>query len=137
MSQVKLAARFTKADQPLNGFTEAEFVAKTLREHGIDGYFVGRFTTRRITEELEDGVEVPTFAMVALEPLDGDDAAAAKALLGKSYEQRTGRRPDGAEQDPLFDVDLDDSGERKVPEKSGEEILAERAEAKAANGDGA
>lgn len=133
MSQVKLAARFTKADQPYNGFTEAEFVAKTLREHGLDGYFVGRFTTRRITEELEDGVEVPTYAMVALEPLDGDQAAAAKALLDKQYEQRTGRRADGAEQDPLFNVDGNGNG--GVPEAGAEELMAEHREAMAAKGD--
>ena len=111
MSQVKLAARFAKADQPLNGFTESEFVDEILRNHGGEGYGVFRWTTRRITDELEDGVRVPSFAFVALEPLSGDQADAAKELLAERYKERTGRTIGSDEPDPTLFDGPDDDGE--------------------------
>lgn len=133
MAQVKLAAKFTKDQQPYNGFTEDAHVAALIDDPHTRRYALVAYDVRRITEEIEDGTEVPTVSLVHIEPLSGDRADRAKADMKTLFHSRTGRND---EPDPgIFELDSD--GNPIVPEPSGEEIMAEREEAKAAErGDG-
>lgn len=126
MPQVKIAAQFTQDRKPYNGLSEDKHVAALIEEPQERRYALVAYDVRRITEEIEDGTEIPTVNFVQIEPVDGELAGRVKADMERLYQARTGR--DDEPQPSLFDGD----GERVVPDASGEEILAERAEANAA-----
>lgn len=136
MSQVKLAAKFTKAEQPYNGLTEEKLVSQLLDEPHGRRYALVAYEVRRITEEIEDGTQVPTANFVWIEPVAGDEADKVSARMKELFKGRNGREESEAPDPTLFDAAPD--GERQVPEASGEEIVAELDErrAKAAQGEG-
>jgi hypothetical protein len=132
MPQVKLAAKFTKDQQPYNGLTDDKHVAELIDQPHERRYALVAYDVRRITEEIEDGTEVPTVNLVHIEPLTGERAVKAKAEMKEMFHERTGRSD---EPDPgLFETDVD--GNPVVPEPDGEELLAEHREAKAAEAGG-
>lgn len=126
MPQVKLAAKFTKDQQPYNGLTDDAHVSALIEDPHTRRYALVAYDVRRITEEIEDGTEVPTVNLVQIEPVVGGDADRIKAEMKKLFKGRTGREEDA--QPTLFDRD----GEGGVPEASAEELMAERAEAQTA-----
>lgn len=129
MSQVKLAAKFTKSEQPYNGLTEEKLVSQLLDEPHGRRYALVAYEVRRITEEIEDGTQVPTANFVWIEPVAGNEADTTAARMKELFKERNGREESEAPDPTLFDAAPD--GERKVPDASGEELMAERAEAKA------
>lgn len=134
MSQIKLAAKFTKANQPYNGLTEDKIVAQLLDEPHGRRYALVAYEVRRITEEIEDGTQVPTANFVWIEPVAGERADEVAAEMKRLFKDRNGREESEAPDPTLFDEAPD--GERVVPEASAEEELAVHREAQAAKGEG-
>lgn len=129
---VNISATFSKDQKPLNGLATDRMVALLSDEAKLhDSYIVvARVRPHVIKTAAEDGTRTPTVRFDHIEPLEGDQAAAAVELLNAAYTERTGREPQME-----LDFDLDgDEGEREVPEASGEELLAEHEEQKAARG---
>jgi hypothetical protein len=120
---VNIAATFKKAERPMNGL-EA-IVDKLVDERLMHAEYVVVATVRPKFAKIdaEDGSRTPTVKFDHIEVLEDDAADDARKLLAERYEERTGR----GEQPPMdFGVD------GGVPEASGEEILAERREAREA-----
>lgn len=125
---VKISAQLTGERKEMNGLNriEAELLAQ---RHGTR-YAVIAFEVRRVSDEIDEGVEIPTIRIAHIEPVSGPEADQVREMLASAYRDRTGKSLEG---DPtLFDVT--DDGPREVPEADGAEILAERAERKAAGG---
>jgi hypothetical protein len=125
---VNIAATFKKADRPMNGLEE--ITDKLADERLMHAEYVVVATVRPKFAKIdaEDGSRTPTIRFDHIEVMEGDAADAARKLLDERYSERTGRDP---QQRLDFGVDGED-GERQVPEASGEEILAERREAREA-----
>lgn len=126
---VKTSAQLTRDKREFNGLDRIadELIAQP---RGVR-YAVVAYTVKRVSDEVDEGVKIPTVQIVHIEPLDADDER-AREILAERYQDRTGKTLDG---DPtLFDVAPGEAedGEREVPEASAEEILAEREERKAA-----
>jgi hypothetical protein len=125
---VNISAAFTKENKPNNGLVAIE-PALIDDELQHERYVVVAIVKPKFYKAVADeGTRIPTVVFDHIEVvLDPDDQEVVKKFLkGRLYE-RTGK--DMVEPDPtLFD---DPDGERQVPEASGEEIMAERAEAKA------
>ncbi|MEV4197047.1 hypothetical protein [Micromonospora globbae] len=124
---VKISAQLTRANREFNGLDriETELVDQPRGER----YAVVRYGVKRVTDEVDEGVEIPTVQIHHIEPVDGMQADRVREILAERYKDRTGKSLEG---DPtLFDV-VDGDGQRQVPEASADEILAERAERKAA-----
>lgn len=120
MSQVKLAAKFSKAEQPDNGMTDPRHVAAMIDEPHQERYAIVRYRTLRISDEIEEGTRVPTAKLTGIEPLGlNETEEEGRKLYEAANRERTGR-------DPQMALDFGVDGE--VPEPSGEEILAERRE---------
>ncbi|MFI7072079.1 hypothetical protein [Micromonospora sediminicola] len=138
---VKISAQLTRDRKEFNGLDRLhdELVEQP---RGVR-YAVVAYEVKRVTDEVAEGVEIPTIRLSHIEPVDGVHADRVRDILAERYKDRTGKSLDG---DPtLFDsvVPAGEDGERQVPEASAEEILAERDERKAAglpafsDGDGA
>jgi hypothetical protein len=140
MTAVTIRPTFSKDTRPSNGL---EGIAEDLLadNHAVH-YVVGVVTFAGGSVD-EDGAITPAVKFLGLEPLSGPGADDAKRILDVARKTRgLGRMEDGipANEPVLFDFDGDGKptvkanpdGEREVPEASGEEIMAERAEAKAA-----
>jgi hypothetical protein len=122
MSQVKLAAQFTKATQPYNGLTEDKHVAELIDEPHGRRYALIAYDVLRVSDEIKDGTQVPTVDLVWIEPVSGKEADDQAARMKELFKERNGRE-ESEEPDPtLFDG---------VPEASGEEIVAELDERRA------
>lgn len=128
---VKISAQLTRERKEFNGLDriEQELVDQP---RGIR-YAVVAYEVKRVTDEVAEGVEIPTIRLSHIEPVDGVHADRVRDILAERYKDRTGKSLDG---DPtLFDSVVpggDDQDDREVPEPSAEEILAERDERKAA-----
>ncbi|MEV4271961.1 hypothetical protein [Micromonospora aurantiaca (nom. illeg.)] len=127
---VKIAAQLTGANREFNGLNRIEHELVD-RPRGTR-YAVVAYEVKRVTDEVDEGVKIPTATIAHIEPLDSDDER-ARDLLAELYKDRTGKSLDG---DPtLFDSVVpggEADGEREVPEASADELMAERAERKAA-----
>lgn len=130
---VKTSAQLTRENKEFNGLDR---IADELIEqrHGVR-YAVVAFKVKRVSDEVDEGIEVPTVQFTHIEPVDGVQADRVRDILAERYKDRTGKSLDG---DPtLFDVAPgegggDGDGERRVPEAGAAEIMAEREERKAA-----
>ncbi|MEU4590028.1 hypothetical protein [Micromonospora aurantiaca (nom. illeg.)] len=128
---VKISAQLTRERKEFNGLDriEQELVDQP---RGIR-YAVVAFEVKRVTDEVAEGVEIPTIRLSHIEPVDGVHADRVRDILAERYKDRTGKSLDG---DPtLFDSVVpggEADGEREVPEASADELMAERAERKAA-----
>jgi hypothetical protein len=149
MTAVTIRPTFSKDTRPSNGL---EAIADDLiaDKHEVH-YVVGIVTWAGGSIDL-DGAITPAVKFLGIEPLTGDLAESAKTVLDSARKARgLGRMDDNLppREEMLFDFDgdghptisrgdgepetrLGPDGEREVPEASGEEILAEREEAKAA-----
>ncbi|TDC35675.1 hypothetical protein E1211_15325 [Micromonospora sp. 15K316] len=123
---VKISAQLTRERKEFNGLDriERELVDQP---RGVR-YAVVAFEVKRVSDEIDEGVEIPTIRLSHIEPVDGVQADRVRDMLAERYQDRTGKTLEG---DPtLFDV-VD--GEREVPEPSGAELLAEHREAREAS----
>lgn len=126
---VKIKASFKRDDKHFDGLSaiEAKLVDEDLMHERY--LVVAIVQPHRIDVLAEDGVKSATVKFAHIEVMDGDAAAAVKERLMTVYRDRTGR--DDEPQPTLFDGE---DGERRVPEASGEEIVAELDERRAAKG---
>ncbi|MET7949246.1 hypothetical protein [Micromonospora sp. NPDC005324] len=134
---VNISSAWTKENRPRNGLSEIE--GKLVNDQLLDASYwaVVRVEPNFYKVSSEDGSRTPTAKIAHIEvAVDEDDIEAVRSLLQRRYKDRTGI--DDQEPATLFDVapggeqDGDQDGERQVPEASADEILAERAERKAA-----
>ncbi|MEW2442811.1 hypothetical protein [Micromonospora marina] len=127
---VKIAAQLTGANREFNGLNRIEHELVD-RPHGTR-YAVVAYEVKRVTDEVDEGVKIPTASIAHIEAVDVDDLR-VRDILAERYKDRTGKSLDG---DPtLFDSVVpggENDGGREVPEPSADEILAERDERKAA-----
>nr|MDT0658059.1 hypothetical protein [Micromonospora sp. DSM 115978] len=126
---VKIAAKLTRERSSFNGLDrlQEELVDQP---HGTR-YAVVAYEVLRTTVEIEEGITVPTVQITHIEPVRDATADTVKEILAGAYKDRTGKALD-EEPASLFDVVPGDGDERVVPEPSGEELLAEHRERKAA-----
>ncbi len=92
MSQVKIAASFKKAEQPDNGFTDADHVSVIIAKPREERVATVTYRVLRVSDEVDDGTRVPTIKLLSIEPQTGDRADAAMVLHEEAREARTGRR---------------------------------------------
>ncbi|AGL19522.1 hypothetical protein [Actinoplanes sp. N902-109] len=150
MTAVTISGTFGKNERPSNGLeTIAEDLIKDqLAQHVVVG--IVQFSGATLPGPGEQ--LVPRVKFIAIEPLDGNAADTVRSLLDVARKDRgLGRveetlfdgtrggfdfdRPDDGDEDELngqTEIRLGQDGEHEVPPASGEEILAEREEAKAA-----
>ena len=129
---VKIAAQLTRANREFNGLDR---IAQELvdQPHGTR-YAVVAFEVKRVTDEVDEGVKIPTAQIAHIEPVDADDLR-VREILAERYQDRTGKSLDG---DPtLFDEVVDGDGQRQVPEAGADELLAEHREEQARKAAGA
>ncbi|MEV4846117.1 hypothetical protein AB0K20_23230 [Micromonospora matsumotoense] len=130
---VKMAAQLTRAQREFNGLDRIE--RELLDQRRGVRYAVVSFHVKRVSDEIDEGVEIPTVQITHIEPVDGDDADRVREMLADRYKDRTGKSLDG---DPtLFDVvpgdgDGQDDEQGTVPEPDADELMARRAERQAA-----
>ncbi|MER7164522.1 hypothetical protein ABT336_00365 [Micromonospora sp. NPDC000207] len=123
---VKIAAQLTRANREFNGLDRIE--EQLIAQPRGTRYALIAYDIKRVSDEVTEGVKIPTAEIIHIEPVEGERADQVRQMLAEEYEDRTGKSLEG---DPtLFDVAPDD--ERQVPEASADELMAERAEAKAA-----
>ncbi|MFI6819755.1 hypothetical protein ACIBJE_02235 [Micromonospora sp. NPDC050187] len=126
---VKISAQLTRERKEFNGLDRMhdELVDQP---RGVR-YAVVAYEVLRVAEEIPEGVNIPTIRLSHIEPVDGSDADRVREILADRYHDRTGKSLEG---DPkLFDVvPGDGQGDGGVPEPSGDELMARRAERKAA-----
>lgn len=130
MTAVTIRPTFSKDTRPSNGLED--IAEKLLADNHAVHYVVGVVTFAGGSVD-EDGAITPAVKFLGLEPLEGPGADDAKRILDQARKTRgLGRMEDQipAQDSPLFDFDQD--GKAVVPEASAEELMAERAEAKAA-----
>ncbi|MGW3608972.1 hypothetical protein ACWD6N_03635 [Micromonospora sp. NPDC005163] len=130
---VNISATFKKDEKPRNGL--AAIAEQLVDEDLLHAQYVVVATIRpkRVAMDAEDGVKTPTIRFDHIEVLtDVADVELAKGLLARRLKDRTGI--EDTEPASLFDVvpGDEDNGERQVPEAGADEIMAERAERKAA-----
>lgn len=123
---VNISGTFSKSERPRNGLVAIEDQLVDEQLLGAQYLVVATVSPKFFKTSAEDGTRVPTVKVDHIEVLTGDLAETAKAMLAERYKDRTGL--DDGEQPDLFG---EFDGEREVPEASAEELLAERAEAKA------
>lgn len=122
---VKMAAQLTRAQREFNGLDRIE--QELIDQPRGTRYAVVAYTVKRVSDEIDEGVEIPTVQIGHIEPVDGVQAERVRDILAERYQDRTGKSLEG---DPtLFDV-VDD-GERQVPEAGADELLAEHREEQA------
>jgi hypothetical protein len=136
MTAVTLRGTFKKDSRPNNGLESiaGQLQASKLKQHFVVG--VIKYAGASVSE---DGVITPAAKFLAIEPLEGDDARQVEEILDRARKVRglgiVGDIPAGGQLAGQTEFDFDgpdDEDEREVPEPTAEEIMAERAEAKAA-----
>ncbi|MEU8264444.1 hypothetical protein AB0C02_27960 [Micromonospora sp. NPDC048999] len=122
---VKMSAQLTRDKREFNGLDR--IADQLIDQPRGTRYAVVAYTVKRVTDEVDEGVEIPTVQINHIEPVDGVQADRVRELLAERYQDRTGKSLDG---DPtLFDVvEPVDGGERQVPEAGADELLAEHRE---------
>ncbi|WP_431976148.1 hypothetical protein [Micromonospora haikouensis] len=128
---VKIAAQLTRANREFNGLDRIE--EQLIAQPRGTRYALIAYDIKRVSDEVTEGVKIPTAEIIHIEPVDGERAEQVRQMLAEQYEDRTGKSLEG---DPtLFDVapgDGQDDEQGGVPEASGDELLARRAERQAA-----
>jgi sirohydrochlorin ferrochelatase len=127
-----MSAQLTRAQREFNGLDR--IADQLIDQPRGTRYAVVAYEVKRVTDEIDEGVEIPTVQISHIEPVDGVQAERVREILGERYQDRTGKSLEG---DPtLFDVAPGESGPdsdaERVPEPSGDELMARRAERKAA-----
>ncbi|MBM0275127.1 hypothetical protein [Micromonospora tarensis] len=131
---VNISSAWTKENRPRNGLVEIE--GKLVNDQLLDASYwaVVRVEPNFYKVSSEDGSRTPTAKIAHIEvAVDEADVEAVRSLLQRRYKDRTGL--DDTPPEDLFSVlptGGDEDGEREVPEASGEELLAEHRERKAA-----
>ena len=142
---VTISGTFSKDSRPSNGLEEIsdQLIKDQLGLHYVVG--VVQFAGASVPGPNEP--LVPRVKFLGIEPLAGDAAEQAKQILDAARKGRgLGRMEESipAQDAPLFDFDgdghptipgetrLGPDGEREVPEPSGEEVVAELDERRAA-----
>lgn len=144
MTAVTIRGTFSKDERPSNGLEE---IADDLLKNQFGTHYVVGIVQFAGSNRPGPGEhEVPAVKFLGIEPLVGDAAEQAQQILDQARKARgLGRMEDAipAPDATLFEFDgdghptvpetrLGPDGPREVPPPSGEELLAERAEAKAA-----
>lgn len=128
---VKMSAQLTRAQREFNGLDR--IADQLIDQPRGTRYAVVAYSVKRVTDEVDEGVEIPTVQISHIEPVEGSDADRVREILADRYHDRTGKSLDG---DPtLFDVAPgDDQGDDDAgtPEPSADELMARRAERKSA-----
>lgn len=121
---VQIMAKFKKDDGQYDGLEAVakELIAKPLNPRVV----IAVLEVTNVNHNVLDGSDTPKVRFRQVEALDGDAAAKALALMNARYAERTGRDDSQA---TLFDAWAED-GDQDGDPRSGEEILAERAEAR-------
>ncbi|MCW2768512.1 MAG: hypothetical protein JWO11_4471 [Nocardioides sp.] len=144
MTAVKLKGTFSKTERDSNGL---EGISHDLVKNEFSRYLVvGMVEQHKVTKEPGEA-PIPTARFVAIEVARGDDEEVARALLDRARKGRglgniadtlfTAAREDFDFDGPQPEIEgqqelrLGADGEHEVPPPSGEELMAERAEAKA------
>jgi hypothetical protein len=147
LSAVSIKGTFSKTERSDNGLERIskDLVVNEFARHVV----VGIVELHKVTKQPGEA-PIPTVRFLAIEPVEGDDDVTVRAVLDRARRER-GLGDIG---DTLFDVPaegfdfdgpaggevegqmrLTGDGPREVPEPSGEEIIAEREEQKAARGE--
>lgn len=102
---VNMSSSFKKDDREYNGL---EAIAETLTGDPLTRHVVvGIIETIRITRNVADGgTETPTVRFVHIEALSGGDEDQARAMLARSFKERTGRTDEAP---TLFDAPESDA----------------------------
>ncbi|SCL32142.1 hypothetical protein GA0070616_4395 [Micromonospora nigra] len=127
---VKISAQLTGTNREWNGLNRIE--EQLVDQPRGDRYAVVRYGVKRVADEISEGVKIPTAEIVHIEPVEGELADRVREILAQEYEDRTGK---SIEPEPtLFDVAPGGEGGNGggVPEESADELMARRAERKAA-----
>lgn len=129
---VKISAQLTRERKEFNGLDRIE--RELVDQPRGMRYAVVAYEVKRVTDEVDEGVEIPTIRLSHIEPVDGVQADRVRDILAERYKDRTGKSLEG---DPtLFDV-AGDGEQRPVPEAGAEELLAEHREEQARKAAGA
>ena len=122
---VQVKAQFTKDDSQFNGLdaVRKELIAAPLTPRVV----IAVIEVVAVTHDILTGADTPKVRLRQVEVLDGTPAAKAVDLMNARYSERTGRTDSQAS---LFDAFEELPRDHDGP--SGDEILAERAEARAA-----
>lgn len=107
--QVRIKGTFKKSDNELNGLTA---ISEELGDKPLEKFVVVGTVERHKREE-QDGTTTVTARFVQIEPLDGEAADTARALMATAYTTRTGGR--SGEQPDLFSEAHDVSPARVPP----------------------
>ena len=124
---VNISAKFTKESRPYDGL---EVIAADLVDDDKlheTHLVVARISPKFYKANAEDGTRTPTIRIDHVEVVTDERAEQVRQLLAVRFRERTGREVDEDPPSPFDD---------EVPEPSAEEILAERAERRAAEGEG-
>jgi hypothetical protein len=131
---VNISSAWSKENRPRNGLVQIE--DKLVDDALLEAQYWGlvRIEPNFYKVSSEDGSRTPTIRIAHIEVVeDEQDIEVVRSLLQRRFKDRTGI--DDTPPADLFSVLGDgqgDDGERQVPEASADEILAERAERKAA-----
>lgn len=108
---VRIAAQFTKDERDRNGLIPAagHIVANS---HDWSGFALVRLDCVRVTEEVQEGLRIPTVGIKHIELIPDDQVDDYAKTLATMYEARTGRTPlplddlvsDGQDADLLDDA---------------------------------
>jgi hypothetical protein len=123
VTAVNLSGTFAKDERPYNGLEE--IADQLIDDEFGTHYVISRIKPHGYSKKPGEPMS-PTVKLEHIEVVTGEDADWVTKKLDELYQARTGR--EDAPPKDLFDT----AGERAVPEASGEEIMAEREEAKAA-----
>lgn len=104
---VRIAAQFTKDTRVHNGLiTHANTIAKN--RHDWTGYALVQLECVRVTDEVTDGLEIPTVGITRIELVPDTDVDDIRNRLAALYETRTGATPIPGIDGQQPDADLDD-----------------------------
>lgn len=146
MPAVKIKGTFSKNERSDNGLEDIanDLVRNEFARHTV----IGIVELHKVTKEPGEA-PIPTVRFLAVEPVDGDDEVAVKAILDAVRKGRGlpnladtlfSAKPDFDYDDPKpapempgqMEIRLSKDGEHEVPEPSGEELQAELDERRAA-----
>jgi hypothetical protein len=88
VSTIKIAGKLPK-DYDQNGLEP--LYTDLIREPRQARVAVLVFDTAKITKDIANYETVPTVRILAIEPVDGDDAGKLRAMLQRLHAERTGR----------------------------------------------
>ncbi|MGW5556889.1 hypothetical protein ACWER9_06655 [Micromonospora sp. NPDC003944] len=128
-----ISSAWTKESRPRNGLVAIE--DKLVNDNLLDAAYwaVCRVEPNFYKVSSEDGSKTPTAKIAHIEVVEDEaDVEVVRSLLQRRFKDRTGI--DDAPPATLFDAGMGggEDGAREVPEASGEELLAEHRERKAA-----